>query len=200
MSYCHICNGNIGNLAYTFGGRYNGFGSRGDPNSYTNYPLGGTVLFEPRRVNAKMWAHMSSRGTCTQFQPPPPTPTPTIIIQAESYSSMFGVVRENTSDVGGGQNVGNIQTGNWMSYPPVTIPTTGTYWVLYRVATPFSGGSLQLERWGGPPVRLSIPATGGYQIWRTVSHTVNLLAGSQFFNIKATGCCWNINWFSITKA
>jgi hypothetical protein len=138
-------------------------------------------------------------GSCGTV--PPPMPTPTIIIQAESYSNMFGVFRENTSDVGGGQNVGNIQTGDWMSYPAVTIPTTGTYRVEYRVTALYSGGSLQLKRAGGTPVYggLSIPATGGYQIWMTVSHIVNLSAGSQSFGIKATGSGWNINWFSITK-
>jgi hypothetical protein len=38
---------------------------------------------------------------------------------------MFGLVRENTSDVGGGRNVGSIQAGDWMSYLVMTIPTMG---------------------------------------------------------------------------
>ncbi|KAL3809931.1 hypothetical protein ACHAXA_004792 [Cyclostephanos tholiformis] len=123
----------------------------------------------------------------------------TITIQAESYSNMFGVVPENTSDVGGGRNVGNINTGDWMSYPAVTIPTTGTYRVEYRVAG--YGGSLQFEKAGGTPVygRLSIPVTGGWQTWTTISHTVSLSSGSQFFGIKATAGGWNLNWFRITK-
>jgi hypothetical protein len=130
------------------------------------------------------------------------TPTSTITIQAENYSSMFGVIRENTSDVGGGQNVGHIQTGDWMSYPAVTIPTTGTYRVSYRLAALNIGGSFQLERAGGSVVygRINIPATGGYQTWATITHTVNLSAGSLPFGIKATGSGWNINWFTITKA
>jgi len=115
---------------------------------------------------------------------------------------MFGVIRENTSDAGGGQNVGYIQTGDWISYPAVMIPTTGTYRVSYRVAALYSGGSLQLEKAGGTPVYggISIPATGGYQTWTTISHIVTLSAGSQNFGIKATGSGWNINWFTITKA
>ena len=111
----------------------------------------------------------------------------------------FGVVPENTSDVGGGQNVGNLNTGDWMSYPAVTIPTTGTYRVSYRVAG--YGGSLQLERAGGTPVfgTVVIPWTGGWQNWQTVSHTVNLSAGSLPLGIKVTSGGWNINWFTITK-
>jgi endoglucanase len=137
-------------------------------------------------------------NVCTQTS----TPSATITVQAESYSNMQGVVPEITSDVGGGQNVGFIDTDDWMSYPAVTIPSTGVYTVAYRVASLSGGGSLQFEKAGGTPVygRLSIPATGGWQNWQTISHTVNLDAGSQFFGIKATSGGWNLNWFSITKA
>jgi hypothetical protein len=123
-----------------------------------------------------------------------------ITIQAENFSNMFGVMTENTCDVGGGRNVGDITTGDWMSYSAVTIPITGVYMVEYRVAG--SGGSLQFEKAGGTPVYgwISIPVTGGYQTWTTISHTVNLNAGSQFFGIKATAGGWNLNWFRITKA
>jgi hypothetical protein len=122
-----------------------------------------------------------------------------ITVQAESYSNSFGVVPENTSDVGGGQNVGNLNTGDWMSYPAVTIPTTGAYRVSYRVAG--YGGSLQLERAGGSQVfgSVVIPWTGGWQNWQTVSHTVYLSAGSLPLGIKVTSGGWNINWLLITN-
>ena len=89
----------------------------------------------------------------------------TITVQAESYSNSFGVVPEDTSDVGGGQNVGFLHTGDWMSYPAVTIPTTGTYTVSYRVVG--GPGSLQFERAGGTQVfgMVVIPWTGGLQNW-----------------------------------
>src|SRR5690606_40706442 len=60
---------------------------------------------------------------------------------SESYTSMFGVQTENTSDTGGGQNVGWIDAGDWMAYASVTIPTSGSYRVEYRVASP-SGSRL----------------------------------------------------------
>ena len=129
-------------------------------------------------------------------------PTGTLTIQAESYSNSFGVVPKNTGDVAGGQNVGNINTDNWMSYPALTIPTTGVYTVSYRVMSLSGGDTLQLERAGGTPVygTLSIPSMGAWQAWTTVLHTVNLSAGSQSFALKATSGGWNINWFSITPA
>ena len=134
-------------------------------------------------------------GSCTNTIQP-------ITIQAENFSNMFGVMTESTSDVGGGTNVGYIHTGDWMSYSDVVLPSTGAYKVEYRVASLSGSGSLQLEKAGGIPVYggISIPATGGWQNWVTVSHTVNLNAGPNGFGIKATTGGWNLNWFRITKA
>jgi hypothetical protein len=125
-----------------------------------------------------------------------------ITIQAESYSNMFGVISEGTTDEGGGMNVGSINTGDWMSYPEVNIPTTGTYLVEYRVASESSGGILQFEKAGGYPVygTIDIPATGDYQAWVTISHYVNLEGGPQHFGIAVPVGGWNLNWFRITKA
>ena len=60
-------------------------------------------------------------------------------VEAESYCSMSGVQTETTSDSGGGQNVGYIDSGDWMSYS-VDVPAAGTYKVSYRVASPNSNG------------------------------------------------------------
>jgi hypothetical protein len=115
---------------------------------------------------------------------------------------MQGVQIEDTSDGGSGKSVGYIEKGDWMIYPEVTIPSTGSYVVEYRVASPFGGGPLQLETPGGGHVygRVSIPNTGGWHNWQTVSHTVSLNAGSIAFAIAAIGGLWNINWFRITMA
>ncbi len=124
---------------------------------------------------------------------------PIITIQAESYADSYRVINENTSDVGGSQNVG-FKDGDWTYYPAVTIPITGAYWVSFRVAALNSGGSFKFERGGGSVVygMISIPATGGSQTWTTISHTVYLSAGSEIFGILATGGDWNINWFTLT--
>jgi hypothetical protein len=140
--------------------------------------------------------------------PPPPTPTSstpatsptTIIIEAECYLWMLGVLTKNTSDGGGGKNVGYIDTGGWMSFPEVTILSTRAYRVEYRVTCGSSDGSLHLEKSGGTQVygTLSIQNTGGWQNWQTVSHTVNLNVGPIVFGILAKGGGWIINWFHIT--
>ncbi len=61
----------------------------------------------------------------------PPASATTITVQAESYLNMQGVKIEDTTDEGSGKNVGYIDSGDWMSYPEVTIPSIGVYMVEY---------------------------------------------------------------------
>ncbi|HEX8531677.1 MAG TPA: carbohydrate-binding protein [Cytophagales bacterium] len=128
------------------------------------------------------------------------TPAFTTTIQAENYSSMSGVQTETTTDAGGGQNVGWIDTGDWMAYGNVNFPTSGAYTVEYRVASP-GGGRLSLDLNGGATVlgTLNVPATGGWQTWTTISHTVNVNAGTYNLGVYAQAGGWNLNWIRITK-
>ena len=122
-------------------------------------------------------------------------------IEAESFLQASGVQTQATSDVGGGLNVGYIDTGDWMSYPSVNLASSGNYLVEYRVASLAGGGSLALEEAGGSPVYgvVNIGATGGWQNWTTIRHTVKLNAGAHRFGIKANAGGWNLNWFRISK-
>jgi beta-glucanase (GH16 family) len=122
-------------------------------------------------------------------------------IQAEDYSAMLGVQKENTTDAGGGQNVGYIDNGDWMAYNAVNFPTSGTYTVEYRVAS-VGGGRVSLDLNAGA-IQLgavNVPATGGWQNWTTVSHTVNVNAGTYNVGLFAQTGGFNINWFRITKS
>ncbi len=122
-------------------------------------------------------------------------------IEAEDYSVMSGIQTENTSDTGGGLNVGWIDAGDWLSFHDIDIPANGSYTISYRVASQNGGGQLQFEQAGGSPVygTLNINATGGWQTWTTISHTVNLNAGVQDFGISAPAGGWNLNWFEIAS-
>lgn len=122
-----------------------------------------------------------------------------ILREGESYSSMSGVAVETCAE--SGQNVGYIDTGDWMAYSSVTIPTTGTYRVAYRVASESTGGTLSLDLNAGTIVlgTRSIPVTGGWQTWTTVTHDVTISAGTYAVGIYAAAGGWNLNWFSITK-
>jgi endoglucanase len=133
----------------------------------------------------------------------PPDGNVIATIQAESFSQQSGTQTENTSDAGGGLNVGWIDYGDWLSYQnsPVTIPATGTYRIEYRVASLNGGGGLRLEEAGGSPVyaQIAVPGTGGWQNWTTISHTVTLSAGTHRFGINAVSGGWNLNWFRVVR-
>jgi beta-glucanase (GH16 family) len=122
------------------------------------------------------------------------------LIQAESYSNMLGVQTEATTDAGGGQNVGWIEPGDWMAYNSINFPVSGTYQIEYRVASLSGGGRLSLDLNAGSIVlgALDVPATGGWQNWTTISHTVSVNAGTYNMGIYAVAGGWNINWIRIT--
>ncbi|MEN0037304.1 MAG: glycosyl hydrolase [Cellvibrio sp.] len=127
-------------------------------------------------------------------------PAFTQLVQAEAFTAMNGVQTEATTDTNGGQNVSYIDAGDWMAYAGITIPTTGSYRIEYRVASP-SGSLLSADLNAGATQlgNVSIPATGGWQSWTTVNHTVTLTAGTHSFGIFAQQGGFNINWFRITK-
>jgi hypothetical protein len=117
-------------------------------------------------------------------------------IEAETYANMNGIVKEGCSDAGGGQDVGYIDYGDWMDYN-VNVSSGGTYAVNLRVATP-SGGQLQIRNSAGTILAtVTIPNTGGYQNWQTVTANISLAAGTQTVRVYSTSNGWNFNWFEI---
>ncbi|HVD99999.1 MAG TPA: carbohydrate-binding protein [Cytophagaceae bacterium] len=146
------------------------------------------------------WTNHNGANGQWKFITVPTTPAFTTTIQAENYSAMAGVQTETTTDAGGGLNVGYIDNGDWMAYNNVTFPTTGAYLIEYRVAS-VSGGQLSVDLNAGAIVLgyLNVPATGGWQNWTTISHTVNVTAGTYNLGIFAQAGGWNINWIRITK-
>ncbi len=122
-------------------------------------------------------------------------------VQAESYNAMLGVQLENTTDAGGGQNVGWIDNNDWMAYNSINVPSTGSYLIEYRVASPNATGRISLDLNAGA-IQLgvvNVPNTGGWQNWTTVSHTVTINAGTYNFGIFASVGGWNCNWWRITR-
>lgn len=123
------------------------------------------------------------------------------LIEAESYSSMSGVVQENTTDVGGGKNVGYIDTGDWMNYEnaELVIPKTGTYKISYRVANRDSDARMVLKDivTGKAIDTVTLPKTGGWQAWVTVERMVTLEQGLTKLQISAQVGGFNINWFKV---
>lgn len=98
----------------------------------------------------------------------------------------------------GGQNMGWINNGDFMIYP-VNIPKAGTYVITYRVASPNGSGQVILGRDGvDKSPTLSIPNTGAWQNWTTITTTAILEAGPQNLTVYAKTGGWNLNWWSIS--
>jgi len=70
--------GGFRKVEYTFGGEYDGIGSKSDLSSWKRSDkLEGSTSTNPERVPHKMYGHVSTRGDCVIPQPVGPTPMPT---------------------------------------------------------------------------------------------------------------------------
>ncbi len=122
---------------------------------------------------------------------------PIVVIEAESYNVMSGVKTELC--VEGGENVGYIEAGDWLSYSAVTIPKSAKYKVYFRVAATAAGGKISFEKDAGQTVLgvVDVPATGDWQQWNTVSQEMDLPAGSYSLGIGIPTGGYNLNLFAI---
>ena len=113
---------------------------------------------------------------------------------------------ETTGDTGGGYDVAWIRPGEWLQYT-VNVIADGPYDVTLRAASSGSGGVLHLEidgaRATGP---VTVPNTGGWQTWGTVTvPRVPLKAGIHNLRLAfdvngSTGGVANLNWLDLLPA
>ncbi|MBO2009926.1 carbohydrate-binding protein [Hymenobacter negativus] len=122
-------------------------------------------------------------------------------LEAEAANVNNGMTVEACSDTGGGQDMGYIDAGDYLVWNAISFPTTGTYLLEYRVASGASGGTISADLNAGA-IQLgnsSLPATGGWQTWTTVSKTVTVNAGTYNFGVYAQTGGYNLNWVRISK-
>jgi len=121
-------------------------------------------------------------------------------IQAESFCQASGLQFETTDDVGGGENVGYADDGDWITFE-INAPQAGEYKVTYRVASDVNTGVLQIEEAGenGQSFgRVNIPSTGGWQSWMNVEQTITLpTSGVQRIGISMVSGGVNLNYFDM---
>ncbi|WUJ67920.1 carbohydrate-binding protein [Kribbella soli] len=119
---------------------------------------------------------------------------------ANSYRT-DGIDLESTSDSGGGYNLGWTGTGQWFHYT-VNVATAGTYNVAMRVATPAAmTNAFHLASSSGANLsgNVSLPSTGGWQNWSTVTTQVTLPAGVQTLTVYQDNGGWNLNSLQFTS-
>jgi len=82
----------------------------------------------------------------------------------------------------------------------VNISSAGTYTVNFRVASMFTGAQFQVRNTAGSVLTtVTVPNTGSFQSWQTVSASLSLPAGQQTLRLYTSNAAggWNINWWEI---
>ncbi len=119
-------------------------------------------------------------------------------VEAEFYNSMSGIQTENTTDSGGGLNVGWIDAGDYMDYT-IAVPSSGTYQVDMRIAAQSTAGQLQLKNGSTVLKTIDVPVTGGWQTWRTITTTVTLPRSRFILRVVAVKGGFNLNYLDFTS-
>ncbi len=119
------------------------------------------------------------------------------IVEAEDYIYQEGLSTEETSDTNGGLNIGYTDVGDFADYL-VLVTETGDYDINFRAASENQSGSILLQLIDGSNIQnltqISLPITGGWQTWETVSATTNLSEGSYKLRLKVIQSGFNLNW------
>lgn len=142
--------------------------------------------------------------------------SPIIIVQAEDYDlggqhvAYFDKTPGNAGDQYRNDDVdiwtccdwtfyiGTNATGEWLNYT-IDAPYNGNYRLEIRVATPYSDRKMHVEFNGedktGP---LTLPNTGGWIKWTTLSTNIMLDAGTQTMRLVIDYGGLNIDYISLT--
>lgn len=123
-------------------------------------------------------------------------------VEAEDFYFQSGIQLENTSDTGGGQNIGFLDSGDYLDYY-ISVGQNGTYNVEYRTAAESETGAVQMQLvdpTGAITILddISFPSTGGWQTWASTNSELDLPAGEHQLRVVITQPLFNMNWFEFT--
>lgn len=113
---------------------------------------------------------------------------------------------EPTTDAGGGYDVAKSAATDWLDYV-VNVPLAGTYRFDFRVANAqTTGGTFHVNVDGvNATGAITVPATGGWQTWQTISRAgINVSAGTHTLRIAydtngSSGRVGSLNWFQLVN-
>jgi len=129
---------------------------------------------------------------------------PTNQIQASSFNSVSSLQTESTSDLWGGYDVAYASAGSYGVYQNDNF-ASGFSNINARVASAGSGGTLEfrLDATNGTLISaVTVPVTGGWQTWQTVSGNVSNAVGlhNLYVVFKGGSGVGNLNWFQFGGA
>ncbi len=169
---------------------------------WRNPPVTTTTTTSTTTTTTTITSGSDSQSTTTTTTTLPPQTNDTLhtlqagsdnIIQGEAYAQMSGIELEEC--VNGGQNVGYIEVGDWLTYRILASDQTN-YEMIVTYAAETQTGRMKVyldnQEVSGA---FEMPATGGWQSWNTASgvsftmdageHTLKLVAESDGFNIDS---------------
>lgn len=118
-------------------------------------------------------------------------------IEAEDFNFNNGLVLENCTDTGGGQNLGYTNPGDYVDYQ-VYLEEAADLIIHYRVASLNNGRfETRLIHNDTQTALHSINvSTGGWQTWKTVSVNASFPAGKSVLRVYVLSGEFNFNWLS----
>jgi glucosylceramidase len=121
-------------------------------------------------------------------------------IQGSSFSQESGLETETTGDATGGYDLGYVSPNAFAVYKNINFGTSVSG-VSVRTASAGQGGTLQfhLDSATGPLIATAtLPVTGGWQTWQTVTASASGASGLHDLYITfqgSTAGIANVNWF-----
>ncbi|MEB3964829.1 PQQ-dependent sugar dehydrogenase [Streptomyces kunmingensis] len=123
--------------------------------------------------------------------------------QGEHYGASSGVSVVNHSPARGGKTVGNIESGDWISFQPYALDNATAFTA--RVSSAGSGGTIEVRAGSATGTLLgtaTVPVTGGWETFQDVTTTLtNQPRGSTTLYLVfkgGAGALFDVDEFSFT--
>ena len=119
-------------------------------------------------------------------------------IEVEDFDVMVGLSTEDTSDDGGGKNIGYTDTGDYADYL-IFIEEEGNYKASFRFASEWGVGKIGLSIIDENLTEtelgtISTPITGGWQTWQTKTSNMLMPKGIYTLRMRIIDGNFNMNW------
>lgn len=121
-------------------------------------------------------------------------------IRADSYSSVNKDWLAEINDVGGGRRCVVADSGKWMEYR-IDFPSAGVYKLDLRVSSNNNANN-ELKLYSGDSLlkTVTIPFTGAWENWTTISTVVPFSAGIQRLRFNVDAGMFLFHWMQILRS
>jgi endoglucanase len=114
------------------------------------------------------------------------------MLEAEDYINMSGIQTETTTDIGGGENIGYVDIGDWVTYD-LDITDAGIYDVTIRHAG--YAGNFNVSIDDIFLQKVTFPKTAGWQVWDNYTTEMSFSKGQHVMKLKFNSAGTNLNWY-----